>query len=168
MTVRKIHNVLMQSAGVAEDLVAPLEQLLRAIRHVASAGQLSWPAAAVVGRLMREGPQRLTDLAAAERVSQPGMTQLVSRLERAGLVIRRPGTDDGRTTVVHVTAAGRRVAEQRRAERTRAISDLLEQLAAEDRAAIAAAIPALERLADLTSGTVGDAARARHTAGARR
>src|SRR5918912_2539736 len=102
-----MYNSIMQSPpGVAEDLVAPLEQLLRTIRHVATAGQLSWPAAAVLGRLMREGPQRLTTLATAERVSQPGMTQLVSRLERAGLVIRRPGTDDGRTTVVHVTAAG--------------------------------------------------------------
>src|SRR6478735_7136874 len=56
-----------------------------------------------------DGPVRLTDLAKTEQVSQPGITQLVTRLERDGLVERRPDPSDGRAVLVHITEAGRRL-----------------------------------------------------------
>ncbi|AXK34047.1 MarR family transcriptional regulator [Streptomyces armeniacus] len=99
-----------------------------------------------------DGPMRLTELAGTEQISQPGITQLVTRLERDGLVERRPDPDDGRAVRVHITAAGREIGRSRHADRTRHLVPLVARLSAEDRQAIARALPALTRLADLGRG----------------
>lgn len=130
------------------ELVLVLEQLVRAVRTLSTAGGLSLPAAAVLLRLVREGPQRLTDLAAAEAVAQPSMTQLVQRLERDGWVRRTPSREDRRVVLVAVTAAGRRLVERRRAERAEVFDRALAQLDPADRDAVLHAVPALSRLAE--------------------
>ena len=134
---------------VDQELTLVLERLVRMVRRLATAGDLSVPAAAVLTRLVREGPHRLTDLAAGEGVAQPGMTQLVTRLERDGLVRRISSAEDGRVVLVEVTPAGEQLVAQRRAQRTDSFSRLLSQLDPADREAIHAALPALDRLTDL-------------------
>jgi DNA-binding MarR family transcriptional regulator len=52
------------------------------------------------------GPQRITDLAAAEGLAQPTMTLLVKRLEERGLVRRERQTHDQRVVLVYLTNAG--------------------------------------------------------------
>lgn len=96
-----------------------------------------------------DGPMRLTDLARTEQVSQPGITQLVTRLERDGLVERRPDPTDGRAVLVHITEAGRGIGRSRHADRTRHLAPLIAQLTPEQRQSIAEALPALARLAEL-------------------
>src|SRR4051794_15112405 len=113
----------MQLADQEPTLV--LERLVRMVRRLATAGAPSAPAAAVLPRLVREGPHRLTDLAAGEGVAQPGMTQLVTRLERDGLVRRASSATDGRVVLVEVTPAGEQLVAQRRAQRTEALTRLL-------------------------------------------
>jgi DNA-binding MarR family transcriptional regulator len=95
------------------------------------------------------GPMRLTELARNEQISQPGITQLVTRLERDGLVERRPDPSDGRAVLIHITEAGRRIGRSRHDDRTRRLVPLIAQLTPEQRQAIAAALPALARLAEL-------------------
>lgn len=56
--------------------------------------------------LRSEGPLRLGALAAASRVTQPGMTRLVGQLADAGLVTRDSDPDDSRATVVAATDTG--------------------------------------------------------------
>jgi DNA-binding MarR family transcriptional regulator len=56
--------------------------------------------------LRSEGPLRLGALAAASRVTQPGMTRLVGQLADAGLVTRDSDPDDSRATVVTATDTG--------------------------------------------------------------
>ncbi|MFH8291712.1 MarR family winged helix-turn-helix transcriptional regulator [Streptomyces sp. NPDC018059] len=97
-------------------------------------------------------PRRLTDLTKTEQVSQPGITQLVTRLERDGLVERRPDPSDGRAVLVHITEAGRAVGRSRRADRSRHLRPLVERLTPEQRQAITDALPALARLAELGRG----------------
>ena len=63
---------------------------------------------AVLGRLDREGPQSVSDLAAAERVRPQSMAQTVSDLEADGLVSRRPDPSDGRRALVELTERGAR------------------------------------------------------------
>ncbi|KAA9110654.1 MarR family winged helix-turn-helix transcriptional regulator [Microbacterium rhizomatis] len=58
--------------------------------------------------LRSEGPIRLGELAAASRVTQPGMTRLVGQLADAGLVERTTDPSDSRATVVAVTEDGAR------------------------------------------------------------
>jgi len=53
-------------------------------RHLVDRDDLSASAALVLNRISREGPMRLTALAAAEGASQSGMTQLVQRMEPRG------------------------------------------------------------------------------------
>lgn len=58
--------------------------------------------------LLRDhGPQRVGDLAALSRVTQPGMTRLVAQMAEAGLLERRSDEHDSRVTVVAITPAGR-------------------------------------------------------------
>lgn len=57
--------------------------------------------------LLRDhGPQRIGDLAALSRITQPGMTRLVGHMTDAGLLERHTDASDSRATVVSVTPAG--------------------------------------------------------------
>jgi DNA-binding MarR family transcriptional regulator len=125
-----------------------LEQVTRLVRQIATTGDLSLTAAMVMARLAVDGPQRLTELAVAEGLSQPGMTQLVTRLERDGLVRRMALAGDRRGVLVAVTEAGGDLVASRRAERADALQNLLHRLDPADQEAIAAALPALNRLAE--------------------
>ncbi|MFD3589356.1 MarR family winged helix-turn-helix transcriptional regulator [Streptomyces sp. NPDC058683] len=141
-----MHNEVMDSGGSGEELVVAFEQLVRYVRQVSTAGGLSSAASSVLGRLGREGPQRLTELARAEGVSQPGMTQLVTRMERDGLVRRIASTDDRRGVLVEATDAGAALVRQRRAERAEALRALMDRLDPQEQSAVVIALPALARL----------------------
>ncbi|MFL6053778.1 MAG: MarR family winged helix-turn-helix transcriptional regulator [Actinoallomurus sp.] len=136
----------MDPASSGEDLLLVIEQLVRFVRQAATAGDLSMSASSMLSRLRREGPQRLTELAHAEGISQPGMTQLVTRMEREGLVRRTASTDDRRGVVVEATDAGVDLVMCRRAERADALQQLIHRLDPHDQAAIVTALPALARL----------------------
>ncbi|MGW1497070.1 MarR family winged helix-turn-helix transcriptional regulator [Streptomyces mirabilis] len=141
-----MHNRVMDPGGSGEELVVALEQLVRYVRQVSTAGGLSSAASSVLGRLGREGPQRVTELARGEGVSQPGMTQLVTRMERDGLVRRIASTDDRRGVLVEATDAGADVVRERRAERAQALRELVDRLDPQEQSAVAIALPALARL----------------------
>jgi DNA-binding MarR family transcriptional regulator len=100
--------------------------------------------------LNSDGPLRISDLAVREAVSQPGMTTVVNRLEAAGHAERIADPTDGRVALVRITDAGRAVLAERHAARTVALQEELQRLDESDRAAIAAALPALERLINST------------------
>jgi DNA-binding MarR family transcriptional regulator len=68
-------------------------------KYLADRDELSASATLVLNRLNREGPMRLTALAEAEGASQSGMTQLVQRMERQGLLERWSDPDDGRASL---------------------------------------------------------------------
>jgi DNA-binding MarR family transcriptional regulator len=134
-------------SGEVRSFLDTLEQLVRVFQRAATAGELSLATAAVLARLVREGPLTMTALAVAESVSQPNMTQLVNRLERDGLACKRAGRADRRTVLVEVTAEGRRVVQQRRSQRAAVLRDLLATLDDADVTAVRDAVPALTRLA---------------------
>jgi DNA-binding MarR family transcriptional regulator len=96
--------------------------------------------------LNADGPLRISDLAVRESVSQPGMTTIVNRLEAAGQAERVADPTDGRAALVRITAAGRAVLAHRHAARVEVLQHELHGLNAADRSALAAALPALERL----------------------
>lgn len=128
---------------------ADLEALVVRLTSVTARREgLSRTAAATLSRLSTSGPARLTDLAAAEEISQPSMSTLVARLVGQGLVLREADPDDARAVRLSVTAAGEAKVAERRAARTRRLDTALAQLAPDDAAVIADALPALTRLAD--------------------
>ncbi|ASW57609.1 hypothetical protein CIK06_11305 [Plantactinospora sp. KBS50] len=125
---------------------------MRLLRRATSPDGLSLTAASVLSRLDDLGPHRLSDLAVAEGVTQPAMTQLVSRLERDALAERAGDPADGRVVLVGITAAGRDRIRARRRARAERLRGLLAGLPAEDRAALARSL----RIADRLTGSVAD------------
>ena len=110
---------------------------------------MSLTSLATLATLDSTGPRRVTDLAFIERVAQPSMTALVSVLERAGLVERRGDPADKRVALVSLTPAGSDLLRARRRAGAEAIVRLIDKLPADEAAALAAAIPALQHLREL-------------------
>jgi len=135
--------------ALAAALATDLEQILRLFRSLSPPSGLSMTAAATLASLERLGPQRLTLLAAREGVTQPAMTQLISRLEESGLVRREASPEDGRVVLVVITDDGRATLARRRAVRTERLTGIIAQLGPDHRAALASALPALDALASI-------------------
>src|SRR3984893_19388334 len=106
------------AAGVA----AALERLIGLFRSLSPASGLSLTSAATLAPLERSGPSRLTWLAGREGVTQPAMTQLIARLEDAGLVDRAADPADGRVVQVRMTADGQAMLAGRRAVRAQRVA----------------------------------------------
>ncbi|TDV44833.1 MarR family winged helix-turn-helix transcriptional regulator [Actinophytocola oryzae] len=128
------------------DLSVAVEELVRFFRRLSPDTGLSLTAAATLSSLDRGGPARLTELAVQQGVTQPAMTQLVTRLQDAGLAERRPDADDGRVVLVHLTAAGRTELTRRRAIRTERLGELFDRLPDDQQAALVTALPAIHAL----------------------
>lgn len=138
-------------------LATHLERVMSLIRRLSPPG-MSLTSASTMRALEERGPSRLSDLAAREGVTQPAMTQLVTRLERDGYAERGGDPDDARVVRVRLTPLGAQVLRDRRAARAQRLGGMLARLSAEDVEAIAAAVPALDRLIamDHSTPTPGD------------
>lgn len=132
-------------------------------RFLSDRADLSASAGFAINRVSREGPIRLTALAAKEGVSQPSMTQLMQRLERAELVARVPDPDDGRACLIAITEQGQALLDDRRRMRRERLGELLTTLSPDEQNALwlsaRVATPILARLtADAdTAGPADDA-----------
>lgn len=97
----------------------------------------------------RQGPTRLSELAAAEAINPTQLSRSVAHLVDIGAVERASDQGDRRAAWVRPTATGRRLADKIRRERTDALNLALADLAPDERRRIEAAVPALERLAEI-------------------
>ena len=138
----------MQAAAptLAAELDAHLIALWKAVGRV-QRHDLSRTAASVLASLGDHGPLRVTALAASEAVAQPTMTTRVGRLERDGLVERGGDPADARAVLVTITAEGLERLLRIREARAAAIDARLQELDPDEREALAAALPALTKLA---------------------
>jgi DNA-binding MarR family transcriptional regulator len=142
------------SADVNEAVMADADQLAVAERlgavGVWARRKFSVPmsssAASTLATLEHTGPIRITDLAERERLTQPGMTTLVNRLELDHYAERVPDPTDGRATLVRLTPAGRAFIAQQRQGRTQALLAEVARLSATDQAALLAAVAAFDHL----------------------
>ncbi len=125
------------------DVAGALEALVTWLRQARGSSSLSLSTLSALSRLDTDGPLRVTQLATREGLTQPGMTTLLNRLEDAGLAIREPDPEDGRALRVSITDAGLEAIAAYRTNRQRIILERLDQLDADDRDALAAALPAL-------------------------
>src|SRR4029077_13330036 len=149
-----IYEVKESYRGVSREIaVEGLEQAaILMVRHLAVRTGLGLTANLTLGTLDREGPARVTALAAAASIGQPAMTELVQRLERQGLVTRVHDPGDGRAALVTITDAGRaRLDDQRRDRRDR-LAELFRALPADEEVtltlAMHVALPIIRRLID--------------------
>lgn len=123
-------------------------RLSRRLRPTAAAGSLTATEVDVLVAAERQGPVRLSDLASFAGLNPTMLSRIVPKLEEAGL-IRRLGDDaDRRVCRVEATAKGQRLMERIRSERNDALSRRLAGLGPAEQAALEAAIPVLEQLAE--------------------
>lgn len=124
-----------------------IARLSRKLRRHQLAG-LTPTQVAALATVERTGPLRLSDLAAVEGVAPSTLTRLVSALEERGYVRRCAVAGDARASELAITDEGRDLLERIRQEATSALAGSLALLDTAQRAALAAALPAIEHLAD--------------------
>ena len=95
---------------------------------------------------LAQHPRRITDLAAREHVTQPGITLLVNRLEQRGWVERRPDPTDRRVVMVALTEEGHEALARLRAEYRALLHEEMATLPDEDVGTLARAIEILDGL----------------------
>src|SRR5215216_2971 len=95
---------------------ASIHVLRRVAREDPTSG-LSAARLSALSVLVFGGPRTLGELASAERVRPPTMTNIVRGLEEAGLVRRDRDATDGRVTRVRATAKGERILQRARERR---------------------------------------------------
>ncbi|MDT5357960.1 MAG: hypothetical protein QOJ56_6492 [Mycobacterium sp.] len=139
--------------GAGDDSAEGLEQAaILTARHLSGRAGLNLTAHMTLGTLEREGPVRVTTLAAAAGIGQPAMTEMIQRLERHGLVTRVDDPEDGRVALVGLSDAGRALRGDLQRERRDRLAVLLTALPAEDQAALnlamRVALPIIRRLID--------------------
>src|SRR5262245_30105527 len=100
---------------------------------------------AALATVERHGPLSPSELADRERIKRPTATRIVRHLEGAGLVVRIKDPEDGRGSILSITAEGRAHLRRLRERKTAYLARRLDQLSAEDRRT-------LERAAGLLEG----------------
>jgi DNA-binding MarR family transcriptional regulator len=124
-----------------------IARLSRRLRRHALAG-LTPTQLAALSTVEQSGPLRLGDLAAVEGIAPSTLTRLVSALEEFGYVRRCTDPKDARASTLAITPEGHQTLERLRAEGTALLTQSLLLLTQEQRSAVAAALPALEQLAE--------------------
>lgn len=119
--------------------------------HLVAQG-MSLPQLRVLTAVRDRGPLRVTELAAALQVTQPTMTAQVHRLESQGWLARAADDSDGRAVRLSLTSAGRSLLASLVDSREALLEAGLDRLDPHDADLIAAALPALGRLAQLLAG----------------
>ena len=100
----------------------------------------------VLASLDREGPLTLGELAAIEQIAPPSVTRIATKLEDAGLVVRRFDGHDRRVCRLELTDDGRRHVIDNRSRRHAWLAGQLEHLSPEELGALEQALGVLERL----------------------
>jgi len=144
---------------LADELGTVLARLNHLLRQVILPPGMSLAHGRTLATLRDLGPQRVTDLADREQVTQPTMSALVARMERHGWVQRRVDRVDRRVVLVVLTEAGREMLRNVTAARARLLRSWLNALSNRDRAALVRALPALQTVVDVAQQKRGDVLR---------
>ena len=141
-------------AGELQQVLSKLFSVLRrtdANRNVPESGaDLTLAQLSILLTLLDQGPIRMTELAAHERVRTPTTTVAIRRLEKLGLVKRSRDPSDLRAVLVDVTPRGLVQHREALATRRAALAAMLSHLTTEERETLAKALAPLARLAEQT------------------
>jgi DNA-binding MarR family transcriptional regulator len=138
----------MDAADVAAALRVSVGMLVRRLRQVQGAGELSMPESSALARLDRGGPTTPSALARLEQISPQSMGATLAGLEARGFVERQSDPADGRRVMISLSDAGLKALWDKRNARTERLAEALSAgfTDAELRQLIAA-VPLIERLA---------------------
>lgn len=140
-----------QVQELAGELQRVLSKVLAVLRHTgrtSTSGDLTLAQLSILLTLLDQGPLRMTDLAARERVRTPTTTVAIRRLEKLGLVKRSRDPSDLRAVLVDITPEGLAQHREALASRQAHLAELLSKLSEDELDALAKGLAPLERIAE--------------------
>ena len=133
---------------VANQLRPVLLKLNRHLRREIHSLGVTGGQASLLFTIQRRPGIGVRELAALERMSAPGMSKYVGRLEAEGLIVREPSDEDRRRVGLRVSPEGERVLRSVKSRRTAWLAAQLRGLSDEELQAVDAAIEPLQELID--------------------
>ena len=130
---------------LAQDFREALRHSIYLVRRLDADGELSAAQLSTLKMLTGDGV-RVGEIARNLGVRVPSATEQIIKLERAGLARREPDPSDSRAVRVSLTAAGRAAVDAANERRNEVMAGILATLSADDRAALAAALPVIGKI----------------------
>ena len=138
----------LDATALANRLRPVLLKLNRELRHEIHSLGVTGGQVSLLVQIKYNPGIGMRELAALERVSVPGMSKFVARLEEAGLVQRAAVAGDQRRVGLSLTAAGQKVLRSVKSKRTAWLAARLRQLDPNELEVIDAAIEPLMHLVE--------------------
>jgi DNA-binding MarR family transcriptional regulator len=136
--------------ALGEDLVTTSARIVRWVPK-SNTFTLSLAAARILARLNDNGPTRISELALAERCSQPTITNHIKRMEAAGFVDRQVDARDARAWMIELTPRGEKELQVLRDSLGTGIEPYLAKMSRRDLKALREGVEAMRRLMALSS-----------------
>lgn len=121
-------------------------RLYRQMVQASDRGELTMAQLSALAKIDEHSTLRIGELAAHEGVAVPSMIRTIGSLVDGGYVQKRPDPKDGRSSFVSLTAAGTKLLNQVRRDRSELLARRAARLSNDQLAALAAAVPVLELL----------------------
>jgi DNA-binding MarR family transcriptional regulator len=132
--------------AIADRLHSAAIHLLRRVRGQDEGSGLSPARLSALSVVVFGGPVTLGRLASAEQVTAPTMTRLVAALEADGLLSRKDDTVDRRVVWLSATSKGKRILQEGKRRRVRALAATLNALSPEELAVLSEAAALINRV----------------------
>ncbi len=115
---------------IAQGLRTQVYRLVKLLRkETNNDAQLSLTERSTLALIRDQGEVLPGELAAMEKVSTQGMSQVINHLQELGLIQRTPSSEDRRKVIITLSESGKKLLSQRAREKqewlTRSISDKL-------------------------------------------
>ena len=134
---------------IADELQFVVGALVRQMRSVSPARDMSLSQVSILKRLDREGPHAVAELARLDKITHQSVTVSVNALVDRGLVRRVADSGDLRRTLLVITGDGTQLlAERREAGLENLASAIADRLSDAERTRLSEALPLMRRLLD--------------------
>jgi len=132
---------------VADELQSVVGALVRQMRSVSPAHDISLSQVSILKRLDRKGPRTVAELARLDKITHQSVTVSVNALADRGLVRRVADQDDLRRKLLVITDDGTQLlAERREAGLENLASTIADRLSDAERTRLSQALPLMRRL----------------------
>ena len=149
-------GIVTSSDPADDDLAVRLRmavfRLSRRLERTRAGAALTSTETTVLATTARRGPVGISEIARSEGMNPTMLSRVIGRLERQGLIARHQDPSDSRSANVVATAAGRRLHERIRTERSDAVSALLAELSPGELAELRSGLSVIEMLAERLKG----------------
>lgn len=145
--------ILLTNRQLAKEFGKRIINITRHLRHFKNTTPLTESQSMVLTLLLDKRSWRISDLATIEGVRVPSMTELISRMEKQGLVTKNTSTHDLRGVEVSITEKGKSMIQTRLRYDVDLMAQRLSILSEEEKTLILRVLPVMDRL---FSGRVED------------